>query len=95
MTDGAPTDNTDEAVERISTLLKQKKLSVFPIGIGQQADMEVLAEFSPGRDPLRLRGLEFRNFFEWLGKSVQKVSASTPGERVALDIEGIKGWAEV
>ena len=95
MMDGAPTDNTDEAVERISTLLKQKKLSVFPIGIGQQADMEVLAEFSPGRDPLRLRGLEFRNFFEWLGKRVQKVSASTPGERVALDIEGIKGWAEV
>lgn len=95
MTDGAPTDNTDEAVEHINTLLEQKRLSVFPIGVGQQADMEVLAKFSPGRDPLRLRGLEFRNFFEWLGKSVQKVSGSTPGERVPLDIEGIKGWAEV
>ena len=95
MTDGAPTDNIDEAVERIRTLLKQKRLSVFPIGIGQEADMEVLAKFSPGRDPLRLRGLEFRNFFEWLGKSVQKVSASAPGERVTLDVKGLKGWAQV
>ena len=95
MTDGAPTDNIDEAVERIRTLLQQKRLSVFPIGIGQEADMEVLAKFSPGRDPLRLRGLKFRNFFEWLGKSVQKVSASVPGERVPLDVKGLKGWAQV
>ena len=95
MTDGAPTDNIDEAVERVTILLKQKKLSVFPVGIGKEADMDVLAKFSPGRDPLRLRGLEFRNFFEWLGKSVQKVSASAPGQRVTLDFQGIKGWAEV
>lgn len=95
MTDGAPTDDIDEAAERVRDMLNQRRLSVFPIGIGSEADMDVLAQFSPGRDPLRLRGLEFRKFFEWLSASVQRVSASTPGQSVPLDVDGIKGWAEV
>lgn len=95
MTDGAPTDKIDKSVERIVKLVNRKRLSVFSIGIGEEADMAVLAKFSPKRDPLRLRGLEFRKFFEWLSASVQSVSASTPGQTVKLDTDGIKGWAEV
>lgn len=95
MTDGAPTDDIDEAADRVRNMVNQKKLSVFPIGIGDKADMDVLARFSPGRDPLRLRGLEFKKFFEWLSASVQRVSASTPGQHVPLDVDGIKGWASV
>ena len=95
MTDGMPTDNVDQAVSLVVNMVNQKKLSVFPIGIGDDADMDILGRFSPARPPLRLRGLEFKKFFEWLSRSVQRVSASTPGEDVPLDLEGIKGWATV
>ena len=95
MTDGAPTDFIDSAVSRVVGLVERKRLTVFPIGIGEDADMETLARFHPGRTPLRLRGLEFKRFFEWLSASVQRVSASIPGQEVPLDVEAIKGWATV
>lgn len=95
MTDGMPTDYISEAADRVSEMSNQGKLSVFPIGVGADADMDTLGRFSPKRPPLRLRGLSFRSFFEWLSQSVQRVSASIPGERVPLDVEGIKGWSEV
>ena len=95
MTDGAPTDDVTRAISRIHDLVEQKKLSVFAIGVGEGADMDVLRGFSPKRDPLRLVGLKFNEFFEWLSKSVQRVSASTPGEEIPLDVNGIKGWGTI
>lgn len=95
MTDGAPTDNIDVAVKRVVDLVEAKKLTVFPIGIGSGADMKTLARFSPNRPPLRLDGLKFNEFFEWLSKSVARVSRSTPGDAVKLDLEGLAGWAEL
>lgn len=99
MTDGAPFGGSqavlDEQIRRVQSMVGSKKLTVFPIGIGQEADMSVLAQFSPGRAPLKLKGLNFKEFFTWLSKSVSKVSQSTPGDKVQLDIEGLKGWAEL
>jgi uncharacterized protein YegL len=95
MTDGAPTDNIDLAARRVVDLVEAKKLTVFPIGIGSAADMKTLARFSPTRPPLRLDGLKFKEFFEWLSKSVARVSRSTPGDTVKLDLKGLAGWAEL
>lgn len=98
MTDGAPNGDSAElsrAINRTVDLVNQKKLTVFPIGIGSDADMDVLAQFSPKRPPLKLQGLKFREFFAWLSKSVSKTSQSTPGKSVKLDVEGIKGWGEL
>lgn len=98
MTDGQPNGSASElerAVQRVTDLVTLKKLTVFPIGIGSDADMHVLARFSPNRPPLRLRGLSFKEFFEWLSKSVSRVSRSTPGDTVRLDLEGLAGWAEL
>ena len=95
MTDGAPTDNIEVAVKRVVDLVEAKKLTVFPIGIGSGADMKTLARFSPNRPPLRLDGLRFNEFFEWLSKSVARVSRSTPGDTVKLELEGLAGWAEL
>ena len=95
MTDGAPNGDPKElerAIIRTVELVNAKKLTVFPIGIGSYADMSVLARFSPNRAPLRLQGLKFNEFFSWLSKSVSKTSQSIPGEKVELDVEGIKGW---
>jgi len=96
MTDGKPTtEEHRQAGAKACKLEAQGKLVVFPIGIGPYADMAVLAMFSNKRSPLRLKGLNFREFFQWLSKSVVRVSQSRPGEKVSLDLEGIKGWAEL
>ena len=98
MTDGQPNGDSaalERAVQRVTELVGKKKLTIFPIGIGSDADMTVLARFSPNRQPLRLKGLNFREFFEWLSKSVSRVSQSTPGDAVKLDLEGLAGWAEL
>lgn len=99
MTDGYPYGGSqavlDQQIARVSSMVESRKLTVFPIGIGSKADMNVLAKFSPGRSPLRLQGLKFTDFFSWLSKSVSRVSQSTPGDKVSLDVEGIRGWAEL
>lgn len=64
MTDGAPTDDIGVAAGRIGTLVAEKKLTVFPIAIGEGANTGVLAKLSPTRPPLRLQGLNFREAVE-------------------------------
>lgn len=98
MTDGQPNGSQAElerAIQRVVAMVTAKKLTVFPIAIGADADMAVLARFSPNRAPLRLRGLNFKEFFEWLSRSVSRVSRSTPGDAVKLDLDGLDGWAEL
>lgn len=98
MTDGYPTSSSAEmkaATERTADLVNNRKLTVFPIAIGEDADMDVLREFSPKRSPLTLNGLMFKEFFTWLGKSIVQTSNSMPGESIPLDVEGIKGWASL
>ena len=98
MTDGVPNGDEGElnrAMRRTTEMVNQKKLTVFPIGIGNESDMSTLNRFSPKRPALKLQGLKFREFFAWLSKSVSKTSQSIPGESVPLDVDGIKGWAEL
>lgn len=98
MTDGGPNGDVGElnrAISRTCEMIENRKLTIFPIGIGPDADMNVLARFSPQRQPLRLQGLKFREFFAWLSQSVSKTSQSTPGESIPLNIEGIQGWGEL
>lgn len=95
MTDGEPTDELTSASVRVSDLVKEKKLTIFPIGIGISANMQKLKLLSPERPPLRLQGLNFKEFFKWLSQSVSRVSQSTPGESVELDLAGIQSWGKV
>lgn len=97
MSDGQPNGNVailEDSIQRTRELVVNKQLSLFPIGIGADADMDTLARFSPIRPPLRLKGLNFKDFFEWLSKSVSKVSQSTPGGKVDLDLGGVREWGE-
>lgn len=96
MTDGEPNGSNHElsrAINRTVDSINNKKLTIFPIGIGEHADMDMLKKFSPNRQPLRLKGLKFKEFFSWLSKSVSKVSQSMPGEKVNLD--SVQGWGEL
>lgn len=83
ITDGEPTDDYKNAARRTSDLANNKKLTIFPIGV-EGADMQCLAEFSPRRKPIMLKGLNFKEFFQWLSQSVAITSHSKPGEAVKL-----------
>ena len=95
LTDGQPTDNIEEAVRRTVDLVQKKKLTVFAVGIGDGADMNVLRRFSPNRPPIKLKGLTFDGLFAFIAKSVSAVSRSTPGQSVPLDTTGMSQWAQV
>ena len=92
MTDGQPTDDITNAAKRTSELVENKKLTIVPIGIGSGANMQRLQQFSPKREPLKLKGLMLSEFFDWLGKSVKTTSQSAPGTSVKLPPIG---WAEL
>ena len=91
---GSP-EALERAINRTRTMVNNKKLTIFPIGIGNESDMGTLNRFSPNRAALKLQGLKFQEFFAWLSQSVSRTSQSTPGEKVKLDVEGLKGWAEL
>jgi uncharacterized protein YegL len=84
MTDGSPTDDITIASQRTTDLVNRKKLTIFPIGIGESADLKILAQFSPKNQPVRIQGTNFKSFFEWLSKSVAITSQSIPGANINL-----------
>ena len=99
ITDGGPTDANSQfwadAKEKIRQGEEQKKFSFFSVGV-EGADMERLAELSPDRTPLKLKGLRFRDLFQWLSNSQQSVSKSKPGDAVPLSNPASpNGWAQV
>lgn len=96
MTDGEPNGNREElsrAISRTVSLQMDRKLILFPIGIGTEAGMATLKQFSPKRPPQRLKGLKFKEFFEWLSQSVSRTSNSRPGETITL--EKTDSWREI
>lgn len=90
MTDGQPTDSIVNATALTSKMVESGKLSLFPIAIGVGANLTELAKFSTKRVPLQLRGLNFKEFFEWLKESAKSTSQSTPGQNINLPPPG---WA--
>ncbi|MCY4541097.1 MAG: VWA domain-containing protein, partial [Rhodobacteraceae bacterium] len=92
---GAPTDSIAKAKRLVDQEASARRLTVFPIGIGDDADLDMLGELGGGRAPMRLQGLKFRQFFQWLSQSVARVSQSIPGEKVPLDTDAMSSWAHV
>lgn len=93
MTDGEPNGDREalvRAINRTCDYVNSDKMTVFPVGIGEYADMNTLNAFSPKRQALRLEGLQFRGFFSWLSQSVAQTSKSSPGEEIPLDIDQLK-----
>jgi uncharacterized protein YegL len=84
LTDGAPTDNDWHRHALQSRDAEQAgKVICFGIGVGDAADLEKLAKFSI-RQPVRLRGLKFRELFLWLSRSTSTASRAAQGSTVQL-----------
>lgn len=93
ITDGGPTDlhNWSGAIQKVNQGEADKAYVFFAVGV-ENANMAKLKEISV-REPLKLRGLEFRELFLWLSQSMQSVSRSSPGDKLALPAPS--GWAEI
>ncbi|MGI5952948.1 vWA domain-containing protein [Dysosmobacter sp.] len=92
MSDGAPNGDPKvlkKAAQRTQELCEQRRLTVVTVGIGPDADLDMLAMFTPKRRPVRLNGLQFREFFSWLSQSVANMSASLPGDEDELDMDAL------
>ena len=92
ITDGEPQGEPDELVAQAANRVRddegQKHVAFFAVGV-EGANLERLRGIA-ARQPVRLKGLNFRELFVWLSSSMQAVAQSKPDEQVPL---APAGWA--
>ena len=87
---GEPEDVVKIAADRIKEDEESKRVVFFAVGV-ENANMTRLGEIVV-RTPVKLKGLNFVDMFQWLSRSMQAVSHSKVGDQVALPPPG---WSTV
>ncbi len=87
---GEPEDVVKIAADRIKEDEESKRVVFFAVGV-ENANMTRLGEIVV-RTPVKLKGLNFVDMFQWLSRSMQAVSHSKVGDQVALPPPG---WSTI
>jgi len=77
LTDGESTDCINRATRRTKSLIASNKLSVYPIGIGNDINLKELQRFvfKPIAKHIGIKDLP--KLFQWIGESVSKITESS------------------
>jgi uncharacterized protein YegL len=92
MSDGDATDDIEAASQLCLAAMGANKATIFPIGVGDDANLEELSKFS-AKGALKLEGLKFKELFMWLSASVKAVSQAAQGQ--AIQLAPTNSWATV
>lgn len=92
ITDGGPDPNDpwQAAAVQVKQGEASKSFAFFSVGV-EGANLGILSQIAE-RQPVKLKGLNFRDLFLWLSQSMQAVSQSSPADKVNLPPPG---WAEI
>ena len=92
ITDGSPTDSIVKASQLVREGESAKSFMMFAVGVAG-ADFNTLRSLVV-REPLKLKGLQFRELFQWLSTSLSTVSRSKPTDTPSLpNPTAPNGWA--
>jgi uncharacterized protein YegL len=91
ITDGGPTDSVTRATQLIREGEASKAFLFFAVGV-EGANFDSLRSISV-REPLKLRGLMFRELFQWLSSSLAAKSRSRPADEENVPLQNPSGWA--
>jgi len=91
ITDGEPNDDWKNAARELRAEEDGKGVLFFAIGV-DKADMDVLGQLSGKRGPMKLRGMAFREMFQWLSPRLAQVSRSRVNDAVNLPPPG---WGQI
>lgn len=92
ISDGKPNDNWHAAAAKTKQLSAQNKLVSLVVGV-EGANLAILNEFSD-RPAVKLQGLKFNEFFQWLSASMSRVSQSA-STTTQVDLPPKNGWAGI
>lgn len=98
MTDGEPYGkkaseaDIDAIAARVTSDSQNKKYMMMGIGIGESANMELLKKMTGGK-AMKMAGLKFGAFFQWLSASLSTVAQSKEGDKVSIK-DGADSWMD-
>ena len=92
ISDGEPTDSWQQAAQEAKSQSANRKLVSLMVGV-KGASMDKLGQFS-SKPALKLDGLKFSEFFEWLSASMSRVSASS-STSASVNLPSTDSWASI
>ena len=84
MSDGVPTDAWQAVAERARAAQTDKRFTLWAIGIGNNAPLDVLKAFTIGERCFRLGERDIKALFEFMSASMSVGSKAAAGQQIAL-----------